>query len=123
MPTAFGDAVDVDGEDSSCGEAHVDHAHRPVERLDVQPRLRALPHTRGTRAGVPVLSIGLTPCLQWRGHVAPQLILILGVEVVEQWWNRHGVVLLHGEVPCGVPPSLEACPTASGYAQNQHDTL
>ena len=55
--------------------------------------------------------------------VAPQLVLVLGVEVVEQWWNRHGVVLLHGEVPCSVPPSLEARPTVSGYAQNQHEIL
>ena len=74
------------------------------------------------RARGPVLSIGLEPCFPRRG-IAPQLILILAIEVIEQWWNRHGVVLLHGEVPCGVPPSLEARPTVSGYAQNQHETL
>ena len=88
----------------------------------MQPRLGALPHASGMRARGPVLSIGLEPCFPRRG-VVPQLFLVLGVEVVEQWWNRHGVVLLHGEVPCSVPPSLEARPTVSGYAQNQHEIL
>ena len=83
MPPAFSDPVDVDGEDCSGGETHVDYAHRPIERLDVQPGLGALPHASGMRARGPVLSIGLKACVQWRGHVAPQLILILGIEVVE----------------------------------------
>ena len=123
MPPAFSDPVDVDGEDGSCGEAYVDHAHRPVERLDVQPRPK--PGMGARRMGVvinPQPATGRKACFPRRG-VARQLIIILGIEVVEQWWNRHGVVLLHGEVPCGVPPSLEARPTVSGYAQNQHEIL
>ena len=83
MPPSFGDAVDVDGEDGSGGEAHVDHAHRPIERLDVQPRPKPGMSPCGRVVVTnPRPATGLKERVP-RCGVVPQLILILGIEVVE----------------------------------------